>query len=312
MFYEFCTYINEKKRVDIYLSALFIDFSRSYIQKIIDKWDVFVNNKKISKNIKIWPRDIIKVNISIDELELKAENIAIDIIYQDENIAIINKDANLNTHPTPWIDGLKWTLVNWLLYHIKDLSSIWWVQRPWIVHRLDKDTSWVIMIAKNDYMMNYLQDIIKQRKNIHKYYLAIVNWIIENKEEFKIESFIWRHKTDRTKMTSKNPINPKLAISYVKVIDYIDNLFTLVQIKIETWRTHQIRVHLSSIWFPIIWDKVYWDTKINENVFKKYWLSRQALHSYKLEILLYSKTYTFIAPLKKDMKKIINKTKTDF
>lgn len=306
MIYSFCVFLKEKKRVDIYLSTLFSDFSRSYIQKIIDNSQVKVNWKTINKNLKIQNKDEIEIFIDIKKLELKPENIPLIIVYEDENIAIINKDAWINTHPTPWASWKTWTLVNALLYHIKNLSWIGWVERPWIVHRLDKDTSWLIMIAKNDKMMLELQEIMKKRDKIGKYYLAIVNWIIKDKE-FKIESFIGRHPTDKTKMTTKNPINPKLAISYVKVLDYIDNRYTLVEVKLETWRTHQIRVHLSSIGHPILWDKVYWNKNVNEEVLNKYWLKRQALHSYKLEIELYWSKKEFVRELKEDMKKIIKK-----
>jgi 23S rRNA pseudouridine1911/1915/1917 synthase len=304
MIYQFCTYIQKKERVDIYLSALLSDFSRSYVQKIIDKWNVKINGKVVTKNIKIDNKDELEIFIATEKLWLNAENISLSIVYEDENIAIINKDAWLNSHPTPGEEGKTWTLVNALLYHIKDLSSIGGVERPWIVHRLDKDTSGLIMIAKNDNMMHYLQETIKKREKIWKYYLAIVSWIVKD-EYFKIESFIWRHRTDKIKMTTKNPINPKLAISYVKVLDYIDDKYTLVEVKIETWRTHQIRVHLSSIGYPIIWDKVYWDKKINEEVFKKFGLNRQALHSYKLEIELYWQKREFIGELKEDMSKIL-------
>lgn len=306
MKYVFCAYMDWKQRVDMYLSALFSDFSRSYIQKIIDNGEVSVNDKIISKNLKIQNKDKITIQINIEKLELKAEKMDLDIIYQDENIAIINKDSWINTHPTPWIEGKTWTLVNALLYHIKDLAWIGWVERPWIVHRLDKDTSGVIMIAKNDKMMLYLQEIMKKREKIGKYYLAIVDWVI-SEDYFKIESFIWRHPTDRIRMTTKNPINPKIAISYVKKLQVIDEKYSLVEVKIETWRTHQIRVHLSSIWFPIIWDKVYWNKKTNEEVDKKYWLIRQALHAYRLELELYNEKKEFIAPLKDDMLKIIKK-----
>ncbi len=306
MIIHFCAYITDKQRVDMYLSTLLSDFSRSYIQKIIDNWEVSVNNKIISKNLKISYRDEIKIHINIEKLELNPENIPLAIVYEDQNIAIINKDAWINTHPTPWLEGKSGTLVNALLYHIKDLAWIWWVERPGIVHRLDKDTSGLIMIAKNDAMMLQLQEIMKKREKIGKYYLAIVSGIIKE-NEFKIESFIGRHPTDKIKMTTKNPINEKLAISYVKVLNYIDEKYTLVQVKIETWRTHQIRVHLSSIWYPIIWDKVYGNKKVNEEVEKKYWLKRQALHSYKLEIELYGEKREFIWELKEDMKKIIKK-----
>lgn len=305
MIYHFCTYLQKKERVDIYLSAILTDFSRSYVQKIIDRGNLKINWKIVTKNLKIDNRDEIEIFVNTEKLGLNAENISLTIVYEDENIAIINKDAWINSHPTPWEEGKTWTLVNALLYHIKDLSSIWWVERPWIVHRLDKDTSWLIMIAKNDKMMHYLQDTIKERKNIWKYYLAIVSGIIKE-DEFKIESFIWRHRTDKTRMTTKNPINPKIAISYVKVLKYIDEKYSLVQVKLETGRTHQIRVHLSSIWYPIIWDKVYGDKKVNEEVSKKYSLNRQALHSYKLEIELYGEKREFIWELKDDMKRIID------
>ncbi len=303
---HFCTYIKEKQRVDMYLSALFTDFSRSYIQKIIDAGEVSVNWKIIAKNLKIQSKDEIIMTIHLEKLELSAENIPLDIVYQDENIAIINKDAGINTHSTPWPEGKSGTLVNALLYHIKDLAWIGWVERPGIVHRLDKDTSGLIMIAKTDKMMLYLQEVMKKREKIGKYYLAIVSGIIKE-NEFKIESFIGRHPIDKIKMTTKNPINGKLAISHVRVLDTLDEKYTLVEVKIETWRTHQIRVHLSSIWYPIIGDKVYGNKKINEEVEKKYHLKRQALHSYKLEIELYGEKKEFIGDLKEDMKKIIKK-----
>jgi 23S rRNA pseudouridine1911/1915/1917 synthase len=301
--YKFCVLCDKQIRVDIYLSTLFSDFSRSYIQRIIDKWYVKLNNKEINKNIKVNNKDEIEVSIIIEKSEIIWEDINLDIVYEDENLIVVNKDAWINTHPVPWENGKKWTLVNALLYHTKNLASIGWVERPWIVHRLDKDTSWLIMVAKNDKMMRYLQDKIQKRK-VDKYYIAIVNWIIKDKK-FKIESYIWRHPIDKIKMTVKNPINPKIAITYWKVLNYIDNKYTVVEIKIETWRTHQIRVHLSSIWFPIIWDKVYWDNKINKEVFDNYWLERQALHSYRLKIVLYEKETEFIGNLKDDMKKII-------
>jgi len=153
------------------------------------------------------------------------------------------------------------------------------------------------MVAKSDKMMNYLSETIKDRK-IWKYYLAIVNWIL-TKDNFKIESYIWRDQYDRMKMTTKNPVNPKLAITYGKVIKHIDNKYSLIMIKLETWRTHQIRVHLSSIWYPIIWDKTYWNSKVNKQVATLFQLKRQALHAYFVEIDLYWKKHKFVAPLKK-------------
>ena len=303
MKYIFCSFIEKKQRLDIYLTKIFPDFSRSYIQKLIDSWNVEVDKKIIKKNIKISSKSEIIVFIKTEKLDLSAEKIPLDIVYEDSEIVILNKDPFLNTHPVPWEWWKSWTLVNALLYHIKNLSSINWVERPWIVHRLDKNTSWLIMVAKTDKMMNYLQEKIKNRE-VWKYYLAIVSWILKEKE-FKIESFIWRHPTNKIKMTTKNPINPKIAITYGKVIKYIDNKFSLVELKLETWRTHQIRVHLASIWYPIIWDEVYGKKEINQEVKNIFWLERQALHSYKLEIELYKKQRIFYWELKKDMQKIL-------
>ena len=190
MIYNFCVITDKAKRVDMYLSTLFNDFSRSYIQKMIDREQVSVNGKSISKNLKIKNKDELKIEIIIEKLdEIEAEKMDFDIVFEDSEILVLNKEAGINVHPVPWENWNKNTLVNWVLYHCKDnLPSIWWVNRPGIVHRLDKDTSGLIMIAKSDIMMNYLADTIKNRE-IDKYYLAIVNWKIKD-SEIKIESFI--------------------------------------------------------------------------------------------------------------------------
>ncbi len=303
---KFCTVIEWKKRVDMYLSALFEDFSRSYIQKLIDKWDVKVNGISISKNLKIKNKDEIEVDIVLEKLdEVLPQDLKLDIIFEDENIVIINKEAGINTHPVP---GEWWnlnTLVNWVLYHCKDnLPTIWGVERPWIVHRLDKNTSWAIMVAKNDNMMQYLQTLFKERKDIAKYYIAIVHWIVKN-TNFTIESYIGRDPNNRLKMTTVNSLNPKIAISHWEVLGYILNKFTLVKIKIETGRTHQIRVHMASIWHFILGDTTYWNPKINIECKTRYQLKRQALHAQNLKLKLYWKDMDFKAELKDDMKKLI-------
>ncbi|MBF0913665.1 RluA family pseudouridine synthase [Candidatus Gracilibacteria bacterium] len=311
MIIKFCVFSEKKLRVDIYLSALFSDFSRSYIQKIIDKGQVCVNGKIISKNLKISPKDELQIEIIPEKLEILPQKMDLDIIFEDENILIINKDSGINVHPVPGEGGRENTLVNGILYHCSDkndkkrfnLGTINGVERPGIVHRLDKDTSGIILIAKNDSMMNYLAEIIKNRK-ITKKYFAIVNGIVKDKE-FQIESYIGRDSKDRKKMTTKNPINPKIAISEIKVLDYIDEKYSLLEVKILTGRTHQIRVHLASIGFPILGDQVYGNSKVNLEVFEKYGLKRQALHSKSLEFELYGKNRLFEAELKNDMKKFL-------
>ena len=305
MIYKFCVITEKQKRVDMYLSALFSDFSRSYIQKMIDREQVSVNWKIISKNLKIKNRDEIQIEIVTQKLEeILPEKMDFDIVFEDNEILVLNKEAWINVHPVPGEWWNKNTLVNWVLEHCKEsLPSIWWVNRPWIVHRLDKDTSWLIMIAKSDSMMNYLADTIKNRK-IDKYYLAIVVWKVKN-PEIKIESFIWRDPNNRLRMTTLNPVNPKLALTSASVLEYIDNKYTLLKVKIETGRTHQIRVHMASIWYPILWDKTYWNVRVNKEIATKYQLHRQALHAWKLDLKLYWKDINFEANLKEDMKKII-------
>lgn len=305
MEYSFCVYIKEKKRIDMYLSILFSDFSRSYIQALIDSWQVYINNTTISKNIKIKNRDEITIRLRIENIDIKPEKMNLDVVYEDDNILVLNKDAGINVHPVPgswWNSG---TLVNAVLYHCKEkLPCIKGTYRPWIIHRLDKDTSGLIMIAKTDQMMNYLADTIKNRK-VEKYYTAIVYGIIKEKS-FKIESYIWRDPNNRKKMTSKDPINPKIALTFGEVLEYINWSYTILKLKIETGRTHQIRVHLASIWFPILWDKVYGNEKINKEVQEKYGLKRQALHACILKLMLYGKPYEFNAPIKLDMSNLID------
>lgn len=304
MIYKFCAFLEKPKRVDMYLSALFEEFSRSYIQKLIDKWQVTLNWERFTKNIKVKSGDEIQIEIIMETLEVSPEKMDLDIVFEDNEIIILNKNPATNVHPVPWEWWNSGTLVNGILEHCKDnLPSIGGVQRPWIVHRLDKDTSGLIMIAKTDKMMNYLSETIKQRK-VKKEYIAIVHGKVKN-TDFKIESYMWRDKHDRTKMTVTDPVNPKIALTFWKVLGYIDNEYSVVRVRIETGRTHQIRVHLASIGYPILWDKVYGNPKVNTRINTMYQLSRQALHAYELELELYGETRKFQAPIHDDMQKII-------
>ncbi len=304
MNYSFCVNIEKKQRVDMYLSALFWELSRSYIQKLIDTGCVTVNGQVVKKNLKLDQRDEISILEVISSTEILPENIPLDIIYEDENICVINKSPGINVHPTPGIEWKKGTMVNALLYHCRDaLPVISGEQRPGIVHRLDKDTSGVIVTAKNDMYMREIAEKIKKRE-VKKYYIAVVSWVL-TQEKFTISSDIWRHPTDRVKMTIKSPINPKHAITHGEVLGYIDETYSVIKIDLETGRTHQIRVHLASIGYPIIGDSVYGNPKVNKRAATLYQIHRQALHALEFHIDLYGKNQSFFAPLKSDMKSLL-------
>ena len=145
MIINFCVFSKEKVRIDLYLASIFPDFSRSYVQKLVDKWQVKINQKIISKNIKINPCDEIELEIIPEKLDILPQKMDLDIIFEDENILVINKDAGINVHPVPWEWWRENTLVNAILYHCKNLGTINWIERPWIVHRLDKDTSGTLL-----------------------------------------------------------------------------------------------------------------------------------------------------------------------
>lgn len=302
----FCAllYPQEIRRVDMYVSALFADTSRSYIQKILEKWLIKINGKIASKWDRIRNKDLIEVIFETDKSHIEAEDIPVDIIFENEDFAIINKDAWINVHPVPWFGWNSWTLVNALLYHMDWLSVIWWVERPWIVHRLDKDTSGILIIAKSDRSMHTIQ-VAMNKRQVKKTYIALVVGKIKETDWY-IESYIWRDQFDRKKMTSINPINPKLAKTKFKVLEYIENKYSLVEVDLLTWRTHQIRVHFSSIWYPLVWDKVYWIEKVNKEFIEKFSLSRQFLHAWKIGFELFWMKYSFEAPLKHDLLQILD------
>lgn len=281
---------------------------------MIEEGKISCNGAPFTKNKKIYRGDIIEIHWKIEQMELVAENMTLDIIFENDDFAIISKDAGINTHPTPGEEGRKGTLVNALLYHFKNLgtrsdeqhpSIINWVERPGIVHRLDKDTSGLIIIAKNDRAMHALQLKIAKR-TIQKTYLALVVWKVREQDGY-IESYIGRDPNDRKKMTTIEPVNPKLAKTKFCNRWYYHDKYTLLEVDLLTGRTHQIRVHLASIWYPIIGDKVYWNEKINREVLEQFWLTRQWLHAYKLEFNLFWTDYSFEAPVKADLDKVIGK-----
>ena len=264
----------DNKRIDAYLSEKLEDTSRVTIQRLISEEKILVNGKKTKASYKVQEGDKIQVEEEKPvEVSIKAQNIPLEIIYEDNDIIVVNKPKGMVVHPANGNpDG---TLVNAIMAICKDtLSGIGGEIRPGIVHRLDKDTSGIIIVAKNDKAHINLSEQIKEHK-VKKTYIALVRGIVRENEA-TINMPIGRSEKDRKKMavTKKG----KEAITHFKVLQRYDN-YTLLQVNIETGRTHQIRVHLSQIGYPIVGDEVYSNGKNEWNV------KGQCLHAKSLEFI---------------------------
>lgn len=240
-------------RIDKWISELNTDFTRSSIQKLIDNQSILVNLKPVTKSYKIRENDIISIDFPEPVmLDVLPQNIPIEIVYEDEQLLIVNKPKGMVVHPAPGNpDG---TLVNALLYHCNGrLSSINGVIRPGIVHRIDKLTSGLLMIAKTDASHNFLAEQIKDHSFTREYQAVVCGRF---KEPIgTINAPIGRNKYDRKKMCVTE-INSKHAVTHYEVIDEFGQ-FSLLKFKLETGRTHQIRVHSAYIGHPVYGDEVY-------------------------------------------------------
>lgn len=259
-------------RLDVFVANLVPELTRTRVQQLIkEESAVLVNEKALKNSYKLKYGD--EVCIKIPEarpLELDAENIPLDIRYEDEDMLVVNKPSGMLTHPTS-IEK-EHTLVNALLWHCKgNLSGINGVMRPGILHRLDRDTSGLLMIAKNDFAHQFLSEQIKT-KTAKRQYLAIIHGIL-SEEKGTVSAPIDRHPTQRHKMGIVEGGKP--AITHWKVLERFDK-FTFVEATLETGRTHQIRVHFSSINHPVAGDPLYGGDNI------KVKLNGQALQAYKL------------------------------
>lgn len=257
------------KRIDAWLSEKLENYSRTYIQKLIEDGYVTVNEKSVKTNYKLKSDESILVKVPDPEkLDVEAENIKLDILYEDEDIIVVNKPKGMVVHPAA--GNYSGTLVNALMGYCGDeLSDINGVIRPGIVHRIDKDTSGILVIAKNNTSHEKLSGLLKKH-DINRVYVAVVEGIIRE-ETGKIDAPIGRHPVERKKM-AVNLKNGRNSVTHFKVLERFKNA-TYIELKLETGRTHQIRVHMSYIGYPIIGDEVYGRKK------QKYDIRGQALHA---------------------------------
>ena len=253
----------EKQRLDAYIAKENEDISRTMIKKLIEDGNILVNGKKQKTSYKVQNNDEIEINIpEAKEINLKAQDIPIEIIYEDNDIIVVNKPKGMVVHPA--VGNLDGTLVNAIMNICKDtLSGIGGEVRPGIVHRLDKDTSGLLIIAKNDNSHIKMSEQIKNRE-VTKIYIALVRGVIAENEA-TIDMPIARSTKDRKKMAVNR--NGKKAVTHFKVLKRYDK-YTLLQIKIDTGRTHQIRVHMAEIGHPVVGDMVYSNGKNDFGVVK--------------------------------------------
>jgi len=291
-------------RIDKYLSSVNEQLSRSYIQKLLKSGLVLVDGKPVKASYQVDEGDVISLDIpEAVEPEIEPENMDLDILYEDQDVILVNKPKGMVVHPAA--GHYSHTLVNGLMYHCKDqLSGINGVMRPGIVHRIDMDTTGVIIACKNDMAHNSIAAQLKEH-SITRRYQAIVHGVLKD-DAGTIEGPIGRHPTDRKKM-SINEKNGKEAVTHYHVLKRFRR-FTYVECQLETGRTHQIRVHMASIGHPLLGDQVYGPAKVPFSG-----LQGQTLHAGVLGIIhpATGEYMEFRAPLPEYFEKLLRKLEQD-
>lgn len=288
------------ERIDNYLIKI-LNKSRSKIQNLIKTENVKVNNKIIKNSYIVKQNDDIEINeIEEQPLSAKAEKIDLDIVYEDDDIIVVNKQNGLVVHPA--VGNPIGTLVNGLMYHSKNLSKVNGEFRPGIVHRIDAFTTGLLVVAKNDYAHEFLARQL-ENKTTHRIYVALV-WGVINEDTGTIDAPIGRDKKDRKKMAVTSE-NSKNAVTHFKVIERYKDA-TLIELKLETGRTHQIRVHMNYINHPVVNDSVYGKRKLIDE-------TGQCLHAKELGFLhpTTKKYMCFTSELPKEFINILNKFKEE-
>lgn len=282
-------------RIDKFLSLSMEDKSRSYIQGLIEEEAVKVNNKVVKSNYKLKTGDVVEAVIPNPvELSVEAEDIPLEILYEDSDVLVVNKPQGMVVHPAA--GNQSGTLVNAILNHCSDLSGINGVIRPGIVHRIDKDTSGVLVIAKNDNSHNRLAEQLKDH-SMTRVYMALVEGVIKT-DEGTVDAPLARHPIERKKIAVVK--DGRRAVTHYKVLERFNNA-TLVECRLETGRTHQIRVHMSHIGHPLVGDPVYGYKK------QRFKLGGQLLHA-KLLGFIHPTTgeyMEFETPLPEYFKKVL-------
>lgn len=293
----FVTKEEEEIRIDKLLAERFDNYSRTYFQYLIENGEVLLNGQRIKKRIEPKLGDEIQIFFRLPpEISLEPENIPLDILFEDEHIIVVNKPANLVVHPGA--GNPNHTFVNALLYHCKDLPDVNDSLRPGIVHRLDKNTSGVLIAAKSTIAHQRLIAAFSSRKINHKIYLAVCVGHLKNQT---ICAPIGRHPVNRKEMCILEK-GGKEAITHTHLLA-TDGKLSLALLRPITGRTHQIRVHLKSVNTPVLGDEVYGSQKLNSF----YQAERQLLHAYKLSLIhpVTKVVMDFVAPIPEDIKKLI-------
>ena len=251
---------NSNLRIDKYLMDN-TDYSRSKIQKLISEGYILVNDKVVKASYNVHFNDLIIINDYEENSDIVPENIHLDIIYEDDYLLVINKPSGMVVHPAP--GNYTGTLVNALMYHCNSLSTVNGTIRPGIVHRIDADTSGLLLVAKNDMVHNDLAEQISKKSVVRKY-VCLVHGVIEE-ESATIDAPIGRDAHDRKKMCVTGD-NSKEAVTHIRVLERYRKA-TLIECVLETGRTHQIRVHMNYINHPVVNDPVYGYNKLDDKDF---------------------------------------------